>query len=273
VLNDDLRVEHVVLEGVLVSADVDGGGHERVPVVQVVELGGDPVLVLEGLPEEELRPEEELVVVAAEVLHVVFDHDLDRIVEVVKEKGLVVSGDATSESVLEQANLEHAKAIVTTLPTDAQNVFIALTARNLAPNVQIIATAEEASSCRKLRQAGANKIVMPQRVGAQQMERMITRPTTADLFELVAETSDMEMELDELVIGPGNHLFGKTIGDSGLRDEYGLLVIGIKKPDGRLVFNPPSSQVIEADDTLIVIGSFNKIAKLKGSHGGAEGPR
>jgi len=109
-------------------------------------------------------------------------------------------GDATSDAVLMDANLEKAKSIVTALPTDALNVFIALTPRNLCPGIQIIATAELPSSCKKLRQAGADKVVMPHRVGAQQMERLISRPSTADLFELVAEATELDTEMDAFLI-------------------------------------------------------------------------
>lgn len=194
---------------------------------------------------------------------VVVDNDPERTEEVQQLKQLAVLGDATSESVLEEANITQARAIVTTLPTDAQNVFIALTARNLCPSIMIIAIAEHASSCKKLRQAGANKIVMPHRVGAQTMERMISRPTTADLFDLFAEASELEMEVDEFCVQEGSSLVGKTIGDSGIRDKFDLLVIGIKQRGGDLVFNPAPDHSIEPEDTLLVIGPFENIRRLK----------
>ena len=198
---------------------------------------------------------------------VVVDHDPERTDDVRQRKELAVTGDATSEVVLEEANLVNAKAIVTTLPTDAQNVFIALTARNLCPGIQIIATSEYASSNKKLRQAGANKVVMPHRVGAQTMERMISRPTTADLFDLFAEASELEMELDEFRVGNASGFVGRSIGESGIRDRFDLLVIGIKQSDGQLIFNPPPTHVIGDQDTLMVIGPYDKINQLKHSSG------
>ena len=194
---------------------------------------------------------------------VVVDNDPDRYEAGSLAGDLMVFGDATSDAVLLDANLEEASAIVTTLPTDAENVFIALTARNLCPKIQIIATAELPSSCKKLRQAGANKIVMPHRVGAQQMERMISRPSTADLFELVAEATEMEMEMDEFLITSSSSLVGKTLGQSGIRDKYDLLVIGIKQHEGKLLFSPPSTHQITIGDTLMVIGPYDKIKSLK----------
>lgn len=197
------------------------------------------------------------------VAFVVIDNDTERTDELRDMKALYVNGDATAEPVLEEANVTAARALVTTLPTDAENVFIALTARNMCPDIQIIATAEFASSCKKLRQAGANKIVMPHRVGAQTMERMLSRPTTADLFDLFAEATELEMELDEYNVPEASPISGKTLGSSGIRERFDLLVVGIKKSEGGLIFNPPSSHLIEGGDTVMLIGKFENIERLK----------
>lgn len=195
--------------------------------------------------------------------YVVVDIDPEKILEANEQKFLSVTGDATSESVLQEASLEHARALVTALPTDAENVFITLTARNLRPDIQILAKAERESSCGKLRQAGANKIIMPHRVGAQQMERMISRPTTADMVELFAEATHLDMELDELLVGPESRLADKTLGESGIRESFNLLIIGIKNQAGQLHFNPGPQQPIVAGDTLLVIGPMADINRMK----------
>ena len=195
--------------------------------------------------------------------YVVIDIDEDKI-ENAKDQGqLVIEGDATLESVLELAGIVKARAIVSALPTDAQNVFIALTARNLAPNIQIVAKSEEESSCRKLRQAGANKIVMPHRVGARQMERMISRPSTADLMELFAEATDLDMELDELTIPSGSQLIGKTIMQSQIKETYGVLLVGIKDSSGEFQFNPGAKYELKENELLLVMGEVDGIRKLK----------
>ena len=198
---------------------------------------------------------------------VVIDVDPEKIIAANEKGSLSVTGDATDEAILEMANLKNAKAIVTALPTDAENVFIALTARNLSSNIQIIAKAEHESSCRKLRQAGADKIVMPHRVGAQQMERMISRPTTADLVELFAEASHLDMELDEFLIASHSDLVGKSLEDSRIKRDFNLLVVGIKKKSsGEFLFNPNPSQRIEANDTMLVIGEDPDINRMKLAH-------
>lgn len=176
---------------------------------------------------------------------------------------LVIKGDATHESVLEEVKIGKARALATALPSDADNVFITLTARNLRPDIQIIAKSEQESSCRKLRQAGADKIVMPHRAGAQQMERMISRPTTADLFELFAEASHMEMELDEIEVLNNSKLMGVSIDESGIKEQFNVLVVGIKDASGAFHFNPQPDELIGKGDTLLVIGEVENINRLK----------
>lgn len=197
---------------------------------------------------------------------VVIDIDPAKVIVANEQGAPTVTGDATDETILTQANLDHAKAVVTALPTDAENVFITLTSRNICPSLQIIAKAENESSCRKLRQAGADKVVMPHKVGAQQMERMISRPTTADLVELFAETSNLDMELDEFLISDRSDLVGKSLGQSQIKEQFNLLVIGIKNESGDFQFNPGADQEICANDTLLVIGDVADINRMKSIH-------
>ena len=167
---------------------------------------------------------------------------------------------------LADANLKHAKALVSALPSDAENVFITLTARNLRPEIQIIAKSEQESSCRKLRQAGANKIVMPHRVGAQQMERMISRPTTADLVELFAEASHLDMELDEFQVAEHSTLIGRPLSSAGIKDKFNLLVVDQERQRRFLVSIPLPSQSFQTGDTLLVIGRDQDINRMKAEH-------
>ncbi|MDE0936207.1 MAG: NAD-binding protein [Mariniblastus sp.] len=176
---------------------------------------------------------------------------------------LSINGDATSETILELAHLDTARALVTALPTDAENVFITLTGRNIRADVQIIAKSEHESSCGKLRQAGADNVVMPHRIGAQQMERMISRPKTAALVELFAEASHLEMELDEFRVNSNSGLEGLTLADSKIKEQFNLLVVGIQKLDGDFQFNPSSTNVIQSSDTLLVMGNLNDINRMK----------
>ena len=196
---------------------------------------------------------------------VIIDLSPEKVVQASELGFLAIQGDATDESVLNQVQLAKARSLATALPTDAENVFIALTARNLRHDIQIIAKSEHENSCRKLRQAGADKIVMPHRVGAQQMERMISRPTTADLVELFAEASHLEMELDEFYVSESSRLAGCSLAESRLKDDFNLLVVGIKDEGGHFRFNPLPQETIRSDDTILVIGQVKDINRMKAS--------
>ena len=175
------------------------------------------------------------------------------------EQYLVINGDATEEEFLLSAGLQRAAALVTALPTDAANVFITLTARNLNADVQILARAELPSTEGKLRQAGASKVVMPAITGAKQMVRMITRPSTADLFELMAERSYLDLEMDELPIPPSSELVGQSVRSAeGLR-KHQLLVVAIKPEEHEMLFNPGAEYVFRANDVAIMMGKRHDI--------------
>lgn len=196
----------------------------------------------------------------------VIDIDPEKTVLANDELGLLaVTGDATEDAVLREANIASARALVAALPSDAENVFITLTARNLRDDIQILAKSERETSCRKLRQAGVDKIVMPHQVGAQHIERMISRPSTADLVELFAEASHLDMELDEILITNNSAMTGKALADSGIKQQFNLLVVGIKNSDGEFTFNPSPLSTIQAGDTVLVIGQSKDIRDLKSS--------
>ncbi len=198
---------------------------------------------------------------------VVIDVDNEAILEASEDGHLCVHGDATEESTLTDAGLLRAAALVSTFPNDAESVFITLTARNLNPTVRIIARAERESTEKKLAQAGADTIVMPTVVGARQMSRMITRPSTAQLIRLVDEASNVDIDLDELRIGSDCRLVGMTLNQAEAHRSYKLLVVAIKSSDGELKFNPNASEVIQPDDELMVIGHRDHIMQFRREYG------
>jgi voltage-gated potassium channel len=180
---------------------------------------------------------------------------------------MTVVGDATEESVLRAAGIERAGTIVAALPSDAESVFITLTARNLNDKLQIIARAEHASTEGKLRQAGANRVVMPTVVSANQMLRMITRPTTAELMDLVSQSDFQELELDEVLITGDSRLNGMTIGQAQTHRDHNVLVVAVKRSDGALVFNPGESHGFQTDDIVMLVGHRNDIRTFRHEFG------
>lgn len=175
---------------------------------------------------------------------------------------LGIQGDATEDEVLSDSGVERAKTLITTLPSDAANVFITLTARNFNPHLQIIARADLPSSASKLRQAGANKVVLPTVIGAQKMARMVTSPVSADLMDLVVEQTFLDVELDEFIVTSSSRLVGVSVRETEASRTYRLLVVGIKKPDGEIVFNPSADHQFCEHDTVVVIGKIEDMERF-----------
>ena len=174
-----------------------------------------------------------------------------------------VIGNATEESVLHDVGIERASTLVTSLGSDAENVFITLTARNMNPKIQIISRAETASTERKLLQAGANQVIMPTVVGARMMSRMITRPTTADLIDLLSQSGFEDLEMEELVLKDTCQLIGKTVAETEAHRKHQLLIVAVKRSVGEFIFNPSAAQVFQPGDTAIVMGHANDIQQFR----------
>lgn len=198
---------------------------------------------------------------------VVIDKNLDRFEDARSLEYLCLSGDATEDETLLAAGITRAEALVSALPSDADNVFITLTARHLNANIQVIARAEHKTTEAKLRQAGADKIVSPALMGAHRMERMITRPSTAHLMELVSETTFMDLELDELIVPETSPLIGVTVGNTDTFQRHDLLVAAVKHPDGTMRFNPGNDYAFQAQDTVIVMGHVDTIVRFQNEYG------
>jgi voltage-gated potassium channel len=194
---------------------------------------------------------------------VVIETDPQAVERLAASNYLMISGDATEERTLISAGVERARAMVTSLPSDADNVFITLTARNLNRKINIIARAEVASSEKKLLQAGADRVVMPATIGAHRMARMITRPTTATLMERVVDESSLGVEMDEISVPPKSRLVGVTVADAEAHRRHGLLFVAVEHGGGEMVFNPGGSFEFQANDTVIVMGQADDIQRFR----------
>lgn len=194
---------------------------------------------------------------------VVIEKDPERCLQATNRGYLSMNGNATDDEILIGARVAQARSLISALPNDADNVFITLTARNLNRQLLIVARAEHATSERKLRQAGADRVVMPSTIGAQQMSRIITRPHTADLMELFAEQGNLNVEMDELHFPAGSPLVGKSIRESEAHHRFGLLVLAVKRSGGGMSVNPSADFRLESGDIVIVLGKAEEIARFK----------
>jgi voltage-gated potassium channel len=167
---------------------------------------------------------------------------------------LFVMGDATEESVLHEAGLERAKSLVTAIPNDASSVFITLTARQLNAKVQIIARAERASTQKKLRQAGANHVVLPAAIGAHRIVSILTNPSAVEFAELVTHRSSLAIEMDEVLVKSPGPFVGLTLRDLDIGRKTGVIVIAIKRADGRVEFPAKGDDALGAGDSIVLLG-------------------
>ncbi len=201
--------------------------------------------------------------IAKEVPFVVVEKDPEVVKEIDKEGFLYLEGDATHEEVLKKVGIERAKGLVSVLRSDADNVYITLTARGLNEKLFIIARADEEHVEKKLKRAGADKVVSPYLIGARRMALIILRPAVTDFLELVTPEENLELQLEEVRISDRSDLVGKTLLESGIRQFSGAIILAIKKVTGEMIFNPPPDYVFETGDVVVALGDRKGLARLE----------
>jgi len=177
--------------------------------------------------------------------------------------GIPLQGDATDDHVLRKAGVERAKVLVTVAASDAANLYITMSARLLSEKLFIVARSEESESEPKLIRAGANRVVSPYVIGGQRMAMAVLKPNVMDFIELATRSDYMELQIEESRIEPGSALAGRSLKDSRVRQDLGVIIVAIKKPDGRMVFNPPSEETMAAGDLLITLGHRDQLDRLE----------
>lgn len=176
---------------------------------------------------------------------------------------LYISGDASNEENLLKAGIKQAKGLIAALASDADNVFLVLTARQLDPDLIIIARASQEESKSKLRAAGANTVESPYDMGAASMAHRIIRPTVTSFLDLAFAYKRKDIQMEEIPVSASSDLVNVMLKDTGIRQKYNLIIIAIKKPDGNMLFNPSFEAMIEVGDTVIAVGEEINFQKLE----------
>jgi voltage-gated potassium channel len=177
---------------------------------------------------------------------------------------LILEGDATLDETLLKAGIKKAKALITTLPIDADNVFIVLSARALNPNLTIISRASEDNSDKKLKIAGANNVIMPDKLGGAHMASLVMKPDVMEFVDFITGQGGDNIRLEEITFENLSAQYqNKTIRDLEIRNKSGANVIGFKTANGDYVINPNADTVIIPDAKLFVLGTTEQINKLK----------
>jgi len=177
--------------------------------------------------------------------------------------GIPLHGDATSEEVLRKAGVERARALVTAAASDADNLYITMTARLLNDKLLIVARAEEDAAEKKLKRAGATRVVSPYAIGGQRVAQAVLRPAVMDFIELATTSEHLELQIEETEIAAGSGLAGQSLKDSAVRQDLGIIIVAIKKPGGRMIFNPEPAIILEPGDLLITLGHRQQLDRLE----------
>ncbi len=194
---------------------------------------------------------------------VVIDKDKELAESMEAGKLLHVMGDAAEEEILMKAGIMRAKYLVAALATDMDNVYLVLTARQLNPDLFIMARSSYVKSRSKLRAAGANRVESPYDMGAASMALRILRPTVTNFLDMALTGGETEIQMEEIPVAADSRLVGVKLKDSGVRQELDLIIISIKRGEGGMNFNPSSESVIMAGDTVIAVGKTRNLVRLE----------
>jgi voltage-gated potassium channel len=186
-------------------------------------------------------------------------------IKAIEELGyLVLSGDSTSDDILNKAHIDDAKALIAVTSSDADNVYVILSARVLKPDIYILARSSGKKGAEtKLLRAGANKVFSPYEIGARRMAQSLVRPTVIDFIDLTVHDGELGLRLEELQVSDQSTFANKSLMQSGIRSEYDLIVVAIKREKGEMLFNPNQNTEILPGDILVVLGEHANIQGLE----------
>ncbi len=191
---------------------------------------------------------------------------IDKGEEVCKKLGekemLFIMGDATSSAVLKAANAEHAKGVFCSLPSDAENLLLILTAKGINPGLKIIVKAEEGESEDKMRKAGADGVVLPEFIGGLRMASEMIRPEAVTFLDKMLKGREEVFRVEDITLVSNSVFIGKTLKTSGLLDKEGIIVAAIRR-GGKYIFNPSEKERLEMGDALILIGETKNVREIK----------
>jgi len=218
---------------------VCGGGQTGLPVIMELVKNNESVVMIESEQDS-----------------------IDRCLTFV-EGLLYIQGDATEDENLLAAGIENAQGIAICLPSDKDNLYITMASRMLNSKIRIISSLTNVKLKPKLNKAGANSVVSPNTIGALRIASEMIRPTVVDFLDSMLRSKQGNLRIHQVVIRQNTAAVGKTLGNSGLSERFGLLVLGARKPGGEIQFNPGAKLQIEPGLTMIVMGDVDDIARAQ----------
>jgi voltage-gated potassium channel len=205
---------------------------------------------------------------AAELLHagvpfVVVDQNPERTERAMLEGMLAVAADATRDDTLRQAGIEHARGLVAALATDADNLFVLLSAKGLNPGLYVAVRAAEEGAEEKMRRAGANSVFAPYALTGHRLAQALLRPHVVQFLDFTTQDIGQDISIEQVSVAADSEMVSKTIRDMQLGRDLGVIVMAIRKHDGQMLFNPPADTAIRGGDFLIVMGRQESLRTLE----------
>jgi voltage-gated potassium channel len=194
---------------------------------------------------------------------VVIEREAARVQQAVEQGYTAMAADASREDALKAAGIERARGLIAAVGTDAENVYAVLTARVLRPDLFILGRAEGEDSARKLRHAGADRVISPYQIGGQQIAQTAIRPAVVDFVELATSSENLELAMEEITVNKPSTLIDRSIVEANIRQRFGVIVVAIQRKNRNMEFNPePDARICEGDK-LVVLGRGESLRLLE----------
>ncbi len=193
---------------------------------------------------------------------VIIENNPQVVEQLEKESYLYLAMDSMSEETLITAGIMDAKGLVTAVTHDAENVFIILTAKGLRPDLFVLSRSSNVKNEGKLIRAGASRVVSPYLIGGKRMAQMLIKPTVTDFIDIAMMNNNLDLVMEEAKIGSKSKLVNTNLIQSNLKQDYGVIIVAIKKKAGGMVFNPVPTEKLEAEDIIVVLGKREVMEKM-----------
>ena len=193
---------------------------------------------------------------------VVIENDPPAVEKLENDGFFYIPSDAINDETLIMAGVLRAKAIVTAVRSDADNVFIALTAKGLNPGIYILSRSSDEKNEAKLKRAGASSVVSPYLMGGKRMAQILISPAIVDFIDIAFSKGTLGLTMEEVKLSPKSYLVGKNLIDSNLRRDFGVIIVLIKKYTGELIFNPKPTEILEGNDSLVILGKNEDMRRM-----------
>ena len=194
----------------------------------------------------------------------IIENNEKKVEEIIDKGMLCLQGDATSDDTLLSANIDKASGVAVVLDTDQDNLFVTMTIKTKYPDIFLLSRCAKEDNQSKLIRAGANKVINPYISGGHRMAEILIKPQVEDSISVISpKNSKMNLTIDEISLDGVDKYDGVTIKESGIRDKFGVSVVGIMDDKGKSTINPSSDELLSSNQTIILIGNVERMDKFK----------